>query len=232
MSAPNINTLLDLWASTLLKHKKPPPFANHRDLYTMIDLTPLDDVAWQSFSLQYNDDEVPEGYVADAMEDGCLMDIPPNDGKSDTTISMEIEDMWESASDSIVEKTALIEVGHHLSKVNNPPPTQVDDSIPAAEIEDEWLLGSDKDGSLAAPATTGIEDNWLLASDNDSPPAKSKSSLPISNAWPILDNIPPNTLTAAPAPGMFCHYTLADFAYLQEHMFEEKLSDESFEYSE
>ena len=101
MSAPNINTLPDLWALTLLKHKKPPPFANHRDLYNMIDSTPLGDAAWQSFLLQYNGDEVPGGYVADAIEDGFLMDIPPNDGKSDMTISMEIEDMWESASDSI-----------------------------------------------------------------------------------------------------------------------------------
>ena len=33
MSAPNINKLLDLWASTLLKHNEPPPFANHLDLY-------------------------------------------------------------------------------------------------------------------------------------------------------------------------------------------------------
>lgn len=128
--------------------------------------------------------------------------------------------------------STLIEVRHNLSKVNNPPSTQVDDSIPAAGIEDQWLSGSDKDDSLAAPAPTGIEGNWLLASDNDSPPAKSKSSLPISNAWPILDNIPPNNLTAALAPGMFCHYTLADFAYIQEQMFEEKLSDKSFEYSE
>ena len=60
MSASNIDKLLDLWASTLLKHNEPPPFANHMDLYNTIDSTPLGDVAWQSFSLRYNGDEVPE----------------------------------------------------------------------------------------------------------------------------------------------------------------------------
>ena len=66
MSAPNIDTLLDLWASTLLKHNEPPPFANHTDLYNTIDSTPLGDVAWQSFSLRYNGDE-PEGTLPQWM---------------------------------------------------------------------------------------------------------------------------------------------------------------------
>ena len=51
MSVPNINKLLDLWASTLLKHNEPHPFANHLDLYNTIDLTPLGNVTWQSFSI-------------------------------------------------------------------------------------------------------------------------------------------------------------------------------------
>jgi hypothetical protein len=64
MSAKNINTLLDLWAATLLKHHDSPPFTNHSDLYETIDSTPLGGVPWQSFSLTYNgklpDGEVPE----------------------------------------------------------------------------------------------------------------------------------------------------------------------------
>lgn len=60
MSAPNIDKLLDLWASTLLKHNESPPFANHADLYNTIDSIPLGDVPWQSFSLEYNGDEVSE----------------------------------------------------------------------------------------------------------------------------------------------------------------------------
>ena len=69
MSAPNINTLLDLWASTLLKHNEPPPFANHTDLYNTIDSTPLGNVPWQSFSLRYasDADEVPEATIPQWM---------------------------------------------------------------------------------------------------------------------------------------------------------------------
>ena len=33
MSMRNIDTLLDLWAATLLKHDDTPPFANHADLF-------------------------------------------------------------------------------------------------------------------------------------------------------------------------------------------------------
>jgi Plavaka transposase len=61
MSAPNIDTLLDLWALTLLKHNEVPPFANHMDLYNTIDSTPLGDVPWQNFSLRYSGDEAREG---------------------------------------------------------------------------------------------------------------------------------------------------------------------------
>ena len=67
MSAPNINILLDLWASTLLKHNELPPFSNHIDLYNTIDSMPLGNVAWQSFSLRYNGDEVPEGIIPQWM---------------------------------------------------------------------------------------------------------------------------------------------------------------------
>jgi hypothetical protein len=59
MSARNIDTLLDLWAATLLKHDDTPPFANHTDLYDTIDSTPLGGVPWQTFSLNY-DGEVPD----------------------------------------------------------------------------------------------------------------------------------------------------------------------------
>src|ERR1700679_1644611 len=67
MSAPNIDKLLDLWASSLLKYNEPPPFAGHMDLYNTIDSTPLGDVAWQSFSLQYDSDEVPDGTIPEWM---------------------------------------------------------------------------------------------------------------------------------------------------------------------
>ena len=60
MSAPNINTLLDLWAATLLKHGDAPQFANAPDLYNTIDSMLLGDVPWQIFSLTYNG-ELPDG---------------------------------------------------------------------------------------------------------------------------------------------------------------------------
>ncbi|KAG2127265.1 uncharacterized protein EDB93DRAFT_1257087 [Suillus bovinus] len=54
MSAKQIDTLLDLWATTLIKHNDAPPFANHRNMYTTIDATPLGDTPWKSFMLCYN----------------------------------------------------------------------------------------------------------------------------------------------------------------------------------
>ncbi|KAG1855607.1 hypothetical protein F4604DRAFT_1883237 [Suillus subluteus] len=54
MSARQIDTLLNLWAATLIKHNDAPPFANHRDMYATIDATPLGDTPWKSFTLCYN----------------------------------------------------------------------------------------------------------------------------------------------------------------------------------
>ena len=66
MSASNIDTLFDLWASTLLEHNLTPLFANHSDLYGAIDSTPLGDVPWQRSSLRYAR-EVPDGDVPQWM---------------------------------------------------------------------------------------------------------------------------------------------------------------------
>jgi hypothetical protein len=62
MSAGDINVLLDLWAATLLKHNDKPPFADYRDLHKTIDSTPVGDVKWQSFRVQYTG-EKPENNV-------------------------------------------------------------------------------------------------------------------------------------------------------------------------
>ncbi|KIK81742.1 hypothetical protein PAXRUDRAFT_15073 [Paxillus rubicundulus Ve08.2h10] len=53
MSAPKIDILLDLWASTLYPYKTKPPYADHRDMYKTIDVTTISDVKWQSFSASY-----------------------------------------------------------------------------------------------------------------------------------------------------------------------------------
>jgi hypothetical protein len=57
MSTGDIDKILHLWEVTLAVHNNNPLFADHRDLYKTIDTTPLGDVAWQSFSLQYNGDK-------------------------------------------------------------------------------------------------------------------------------------------------------------------------------
>ncbi|KAG2079823.1 uncharacterized protein F5147DRAFT_749460 [Suillus discolor] len=54
MSAKQIDTLLDLWVTTLIKHNDAPPFANHKDMYATIDATPLGDTPWKSFTMCYN----------------------------------------------------------------------------------------------------------------------------------------------------------------------------------
>ena len=55
MSAGDINFILSLWAASLVIHDDEPPFSNATELYGTIDQTPLGDVAWESFSLQYNE---------------------------------------------------------------------------------------------------------------------------------------------------------------------------------
>ncbi|KIK32535.1 hypothetical protein CY34DRAFT_18979 [Suillus luteus UH-Slu-Lm8-n1] len=67
MSAGDIDKILHLWGVTLAVHNDNPPFADHRDLYKTIDATLLGDVAWQSFSLQYNGDK-PAGQCLLWME--------------------------------------------------------------------------------------------------------------------------------------------------------------------
>ncbi|KAG2360595.1 hypothetical protein BDR07DRAFT_1451925 [Suillus spraguei] len=53
-SAKQIDTLLDLWAASLIKHDDAPPFTGHRDLYNTINATPHGDIPWETFSMSYN----------------------------------------------------------------------------------------------------------------------------------------------------------------------------------
>ncbi|KAG2143115.1 hypothetical protein BD769DRAFT_1625697 [Suillus cothurnatus] len=59
MSAGDIDKLMHLWGLGLARHGDAPPFADHRDLYSTIDETPIGDVAWQSFSMKYGADADP-----------------------------------------------------------------------------------------------------------------------------------------------------------------------------
>ncbi|KAG1837631.1 hypothetical protein DFJ58DRAFT_628057, partial [Suillus subalutaceus] len=63
MSGGDIDFIFNLWAASLAAHSKTPPFANHVDMYNVIDSTHLGDVPWQSFTSEYNgtlpEDDVP-----------------------------------------------------------------------------------------------------------------------------------------------------------------------------
>lgn len=73
MSAGDINFMTGLWAASLAPHNDSPPFANANAMYDTIDSTPLGDVPWQSFTLNYNgdvpndrpNDETPPWMTAD-----------------------------------------------------------------------------------------------------------------------------------------------------------------------
>ncbi|KAG2110399.1 uncharacterized protein F5147DRAFT_745329 [Suillus discolor] len=62
MLGGDIDFIFNLWAASLAAHGETPPFANHVEMYNVIDSTPLGDVAWQSFTSEYNG-ALPEGDV-------------------------------------------------------------------------------------------------------------------------------------------------------------------------
>ncbi|KAI0746738.1 hypothetical protein C8Q80DRAFT_1321332 [Daedaleopsis nitida] len=68
MSAGNIDSLLELWHASLLKHGDTPPFHNHTELYETIDQTPWGDVDWESFDMSYGGPQ-PNGEVPSWMND-------------------------------------------------------------------------------------------------------------------------------------------------------------------
>jgi hypothetical protein len=67
MSASDIDTLLNLWNASAAASGESAPFRNHKHLYGTIDATPLGDIPWKSFSLQFNGNR-PEGEVPSWMD--------------------------------------------------------------------------------------------------------------------------------------------------------------------
>ncbi|KAF8834531.1 hypothetical protein BDN67DRAFT_992647 [Paxillus ammoniavirescens] len=53
MPAAQINSLLDIWAASLLEASGEPLFIDHKDLYKTMNSTTLGEVKWESFSIQY-----------------------------------------------------------------------------------------------------------------------------------------------------------------------------------
>ncbi|KAG1737731.1 hypothetical protein EDB19DRAFT_1895740 [Suillus lakei] len=68
MSAGDIDKLMHLWGLGLVRHGDAPPFADHWDLYSTIDATPIGDVAWQSFSMKYGADADPASDLTPWMD--------------------------------------------------------------------------------------------------------------------------------------------------------------------
>ena len=60
MLGGDIDTPFNIWGTTLNPHHYKLPFQNHKELYDIIDSTPLGDMQWQSFTVQY-DGDVPDG---------------------------------------------------------------------------------------------------------------------------------------------------------------------------
>ncbi|KAG2343369.1 hypothetical protein BDR05DRAFT_948157 [Suillus weaverae] len=54
MSSSDIDKLMYLWGQTLAHHGDTPPFTNHKDLYSTIDVIPLEEVMCESFTMKFN----------------------------------------------------------------------------------------------------------------------------------------------------------------------------------
>ncbi|KAG2135989.1 hypothetical protein DEU56DRAFT_871547 [Suillus clintonianus] len=52
----DIDKVLHFWGITLAVHGDTPPFADRKDLHNVIDNTPLGDVPWESFNMEYAGD--------------------------------------------------------------------------------------------------------------------------------------------------------------------------------
>ena len=66
MPTSEIDHLLNIWAATHVADGQDPPFKDHKDMYATIDMTPLGDVAWESFEVQYSG-ELPDGDIPSWM---------------------------------------------------------------------------------------------------------------------------------------------------------------------
>lgn len=60
MSEANINTLMELWAASLIKHDDIPPFIHASHLYATIDAIQQGDAPWECFTVKYSG-SLPEG---------------------------------------------------------------------------------------------------------------------------------------------------------------------------
>jgi hypothetical protein len=170
------------------------------------------------------DTSIPEGLedIWESASDICFTDRPPDDRNLDTTIPEGVEDIWESASDNI-GRTGIPDVGQPRSIIENSPNTP---------IEDMWSSGSPADDDHPPPVfeetpTTPLEDIW----STDSQIAENDQPTGIEDEWPLGSeenesaSVSGDIYAPAPGPSSYRRYGPDDFSFLQDDMFEEKLSE-------
>ena len=132
-----------------------------------------------------------------------------------------IEDVWSSAGEEEVE------VG----------PSATEDT-PTIGIEDVWSSESspanDEEDLNANPTPQTSQptvNSQLMVSQSRITLCNSNSPFPLTDAWPDLDSLPQgnvssqNPIMEAPATSSVRRFGPEDFAYLQNHMFDQKSSD-------
>ncbi|KAF8262450.1 hypothetical protein EI94DRAFT_1773183 [Lactarius quietus] len=63
LSTSHIDSILQLWSATVDSSPTPLSFDNHKHLFKTIDQTPLRDIPWSSFELQYNGEKLNKGDI-------------------------------------------------------------------------------------------------------------------------------------------------------------------------
>jgi hypothetical protein len=102
MSQGNIDSLLELWALSLMKHEDLGPFDNYQHIYDTIDATQLGDAPWKCFKAGV-EEELPEDapswkrrtydvyYREPDVVVANLLDNPDFNNEYDTTPYVELD---------------------------------------------------------------------------------------------------------------------------------------------
>ncbi|KAI5996391.1 hypothetical protein EDD15DRAFT_2387356 [Pisolithus albus] len=95
MPAKKIDTLLDFWAASLLPLGGTPLFANHKDLYCMIDRTSVGTVQWENFKIRHkrNVQHAPDEQN-EQDEQGKLIELEDGEDGLEAPWMFDIYDIW------------------------------------------------------------------------------------------------------------------------------------------
>ncbi|KAG1884298.1 hypothetical protein F4604DRAFT_1878722 [Suillus subluteus] len=162
MSAGDINVLLDLWATTLLKHNNKPPFADCHDLYKTIDSTPVGNVKWQSFQVKYTGEKPAYNVPPWMNESHDVWYRDPHEvirnmlGNTDYAAEMDYQPYCEFLTDNDKRQwqdfMSSDWAWNQADKISNDPDTTGSTFVPV-------ILGSDK---TTVSVATGANDYYPL----------------------------------------------------------------------